>query len=101
MRRRPVSAGCKAPHASENFFWLGLAGLLIFPSIRKRLDQSSRDDLRLRASRSGNAAVLHDASEIPGTGQGYGLTETTGICTLDDPRHVEPGRVGPAIPESK
>jgi long-chain acyl-CoA synthetase len=26
------------------------------------------------------------------------LTETTGICTLDDPRHVEPGRVGPAIP---
>jgi len=29
--------------------------------------------------------------------QGYGLTETTGICTLDDPRHVEPGRVGPTI----
>ena len=29
--------------------------------------------------------------------QVYGLTETTGICTLDDPRHVEPGRVGPAI----
>ena len=29
--------------------------------------------------------------------QGYGLTETTAICTLDDPQHVEPGRVGPAI----
>ena len=29
--------------------------------------------------------------------QVYGLTETTGICTMDDPRHVEPGRVGPAI----
>ena len=28
----------------------------------------------------------------------YGLTETTAICTMDDPRHVEPGRVGPAIP---
>jgi long-chain acyl-CoA synthetase len=30
--------------------------------------------------------------------QVYGLTETTAICTLDDPGHVEPGRVGPAIP---
>jgi long-chain acyl-CoA synthetase len=29
--------------------------------------------------------------------QGYGLTETTALCTLDDPQHVEPGRVGPAI----
>ena len=30
--------------------------------------------------------------------QVYGLTETTGICTMDDPNHVAPGRVGPAIP---
>jgi long-chain acyl-CoA synthetase len=30
--------------------------------------------------------------------QVYGLTETTAICTLDDPEQVEPGRVGPAIP---
>src|SRR6185369_613360 len=30
--------------------------------------------------------------------QVYGLTETTAICTMDDPaRQVEPGRVGPAI----
>lgn len=29
--------------------------------------------------------------------QVYGLTETTGICTMDDPHHVVPGRVGPAI----
>lgn len=29
--------------------------------------------------------------------QVYGLTETTAICTLDDPRRFEPGRVGPAI----
>ena len=29
--------------------------------------------------------------------QVYGLTETTAICTMDDPRHVEPGTVGPAI----
>ena len=30
--------------------------------------------------------------------QVYGLTETTAICTMDDPGDVEPGRVGPAIP---
>jgi len=30
--------------------------------------------------------------------QVYGLTETTAICTMDDPRHPVPGRVGPAIP---
>jgi long-chain acyl-CoA synthetase len=29
--------------------------------------------------------------------QVYGLTETTAICTMDDPHQVEPGRVGPAI----
>ena len=29
--------------------------------------------------------------------QVYGLTETTGICTMDDPRHPVPGRVGPSI----
>lgn len=30
--------------------------------------------------------------------QVYGLTETTAICTMDDPRDFIPGRVGPAIP---
>jgi long-chain acyl-CoA synthetase len=30
--------------------------------------------------------------------QVYGLTETTGICAMDDPGHPVPGRVGPAIP---
>ena len=30
--------------------------------------------------------------------QVYGLTETTAICTMDDPAGFEAGRVGPAIP---
>jgi long-chain acyl-CoA synthetase len=30
--------------------------------------------------------------------QVYGLTETTGICTMDDPKNPVPGRVGPSIP---
>jgi long-chain acyl-CoA synthetase len=33
--------------------------------------------------------------------QVYGLTETTAICTMDHPRAVVPGKVGPAIPGSE
>jgi long-chain acyl-CoA synthetase len=86
----------KAPHAWD-FFWLGLAGLLIFPSIRKRLGPN------LRAMICGSAPLARETQlffmmlGIPVL-QGYGLTETTGICTLDGPNHVDPGRVGPAIP---
>lgn len=86
----------KAPHTWD-FFWLGLAGLLIFPSIRKRLGPN------LRAMICGSAPLARETQlffmmlGIPVL-QGYGLTETTGICTLDDPRHLEPGRVGPVIP---
>jgi long-chain acyl-CoA synthetase len=80
-----------------DFFWLGLAGLLIFPSIRKRLGPN------LRALICGSAPLARETQlffmmlGIPVL-QGYGLTETTGICTLDDPAHIEPGRVGPAVP---
>jgi long-chain acyl-CoA synthetase len=86
----------KAPHAWD-FFWLGLAGLLIFPSIRKRLGPN------LRALICGSAPLARETQlffVMLGIRvlQVYGLTETTAICTMDDPRHVEPGRVGPAIP---
>jgi long-chain acyl-CoA synthetase len=86
----------KAPKPWD-FFWLGLAGLVIFPSIRKRVGAN------LRAMICGSAPLARETQlffmmlGIPVL-QGYGLTETTGICTLDDPQHVEPGRVGPAIP---
>jgi long-chain acyl-CoA synthetase len=86
----------KAPHAWD-FFWLGLAGFLIFPSIRKRLGPN------LRALICGSAPLARETQlffMMLGIRvlQVYGLTETTAICTMDDPRHVEPGRVGPAIP---
>jgi long-chain acyl-CoA synthetase len=86
----------KAPH-SWDFFWLGLAGLLIFPSIRKRLGPN------LRALICGSAPLARETQlffMMLGIRvlQVYGLTETTAICTMDDPSHVEPGRVGPAIP---
>jgi len=85
----------KKPHPWD-FFWLGLAGLLIFPSIRKRLGPN------LRALICGSAPLARDTQlfflmlGIPVL-QVYGLTETTAICTMDDPRHIEPGFVVPAI----
>jgi long-chain acyl-CoA synthetase len=80
-----------------DFFWLGLAGTFIFPSVRKRLGPN------LRALICGSAPLARETQlffmmlGIPVL-QGYGLTETTGICTLDDPAYIEPGRVGPAVP---
>jgi long-chain acyl-CoA synthetase len=78
-------------------FWLAVAKALVFPAIRKKMIGAN-----LKALICGSAPLSLDTQlyfmmlGIPVL-QVYGLTETTGICTLDDPRHVEPGRVGPAI----
>jgi long-chain acyl-CoA synthetase len=77
--------------------WLGLARLLIFGKIKERFG------LHLRTLICGSAPLSPETQQfflmlgIPVL-QGYGLTETTGICTLDDPRApVEPGYVGTTI----
>lgn len=78
--------------------WLALAKLLIFTKIRARFGGN------LRGLVCGSAPLAPETQEffamlgIP-IWQVYGLTETCGICTMDDPRVAsEPGRVGPAIP---
>jgi long-chain acyl-CoA synthetase len=77
--------------------WLALAGTMIFPTIRKKMIGDN-----LKALICGSAPLNVDTQlyfkmlDIPVL-QVYGLTETTAICTMDDPRHIEPGRVGPAI----
>jgi long-chain acyl-CoA synthetase len=77
--------------------WLGLAEAGIFPTIRRRMIGPN-----LKALICGSAPLNLETQlffmmlGIPVL-QVYGLTETTAICTMDDPRHVEPGRVGPAI----
>jgi long-chain acyl-CoA synthetase len=77
--------------------WLGIANLLIFPSIRKGLGP------QLKALICGSAPLAVETQKFfmmigIKVLQAYGLTETTAICTLDDPASVEPGFVGPAIP---
>jgi long-chain acyl-CoA synthetase len=77
--------------------WLWLANSLVFPAIRKKMAGEN-----LRALICGSAPLAHETQDyfsmlgIPVL-QVYGLTETTGICTMDDPRHPVTGRVGPAI----
>jgi long-chain acyl-CoA synthetase len=77
--------------------WLALARAVVFPTIRKKMIGS-----RLRGLICGSAPLSLETQlyfmmlGIPVL-QVYGLTETTAICTMDEPGHVEPGRVGPAI----
>jgi long-chain acyl-CoA synthetase len=79
-------------------FWIVLANRLVLPTIRKKMIGN-----RLRALICGSAPLNVDTQlffmmlGIPVL-QVYGLTETTAICTMDDPdARVIPGRAGPAI----
>jgi len=78
-------------------FWLVLGRGLLFRKIHERFGPN------LRALICGSAPLAPETQQfflmlgIPVL-QAYGLTETTGICTLDDPRvPVEPGYVGSVI----
>jgi len=77
--------------------WLGIANSVVFPAIRKKMMGPN-----LKALICGSAPLNVETQlyfmmlGIPVL-QVYGLTETTAICTMDDPGRVDPGRVGPAI----
>src|SRR5262249_40033905 len=76
--------------------WLALAERTVFGAIRKPLGSN------LKALICGSAPLAKETQlfflmlGVPVL-QVYGLTETTAICTMDHPQHVEPGCVGPAI----
>jgi long-chain acyl-CoA synthetase len=77
--------------------WLGIAKAIVFPTIRRKMIGP-----HLKALICGSAPLSVETQlyfimlGIPVL-QVYGLTETTAICTMDEPGHVEPGWVGPAI----
>jgi long-chain acyl-CoA synthetase len=76
---------------------LALARALVFRPIRKKIGPN------LRALICGSAPLAKETQlffmmlGLPVL-QVYGLTETTAICTMDDPECVVPGKVGPAVP---
>src|SRR5579864_4013657 len=91
MRRKEQNATTADP------VWLWLGNTLVFPAIRKKMLGQN-----LKALISGSAPLTPETQDyfsMLGISvlQVYGLTETTGICTMDDPNHVATGRVGPAI----
>ncbi|HXR18189.1 MAG TPA: AMP-binding protein [Terriglobales bacterium] len=87
----------KGKHSFADSAWLELAKAAVFPTIRKKMIGS-----QLKALICGSAPLNVETQlyfmmlGIPVL-QCYGLTETTAICTMDNPGSVEPGRVGPAI----
>jgi long-chain acyl-CoA synthetase len=77
--------------------WFALADTLIFSSIKKKIGPN------IKALICGSAPLPKETQlffSMLGIRvlQVYGLTETTAICTMDDPHDFTPGRVGPAIP---
>jgi long-chain acyl-CoA synthetase len=77
--------------------WLAMGRRLIFAKVKERFGGN------VRALICGSAPLAVETQEFfmmlgISVLQVYGLTETTAICTMDDPRApVEPGYVGPAI----
>jgi long-chain acyl-CoA synthetase len=69
----------------------------MFPAIRKSLGPNLKALICGSAPLSVETQLFFVMLGIPVL-QVYGLTETTGPCTMDDPDHFEAGRVGPAIP---
>jgi long-chain acyl-CoA synthetase len=83
---------------SADGFWLWLANTIVFSKIRKKMVGGN-----LKALICGSAPLTPETQDyfrmlgIPVL-QVYGLTETTGILTMDDPGNPVPARVGPSIP---
>jgi long-chain acyl-CoA synthetase len=78
--------------------WLGLANALVFPAIRKKMIGRNLKALICGSAPLSAETQLYFMMLGIRVLQVYGLTETTAICTMDDPNQVEVGRVGPAIP---
>jgi long-chain acyl-CoA synthetase len=78
--------------------WLGLANRLVFPAIRKKMLGKNLKALICGSAPLNPETQLYFMMLGIRVLQVYGLTETTAICTMDDPNRVEVGRVGPAIP---
>lgn len=73
-----------------------LANRLMFQEIRKGVGANLKALICGSAPLSPETQLFFTMLGIPVL-QVYGLTETTAICTLDDPHSVEPGHVGHAI----
>jgi long-chain acyl-CoA synthetase len=76
--------------------WLTLANWTMFPAIRKTVGPNVKALICGSAPLAVETQLFFLMLGIPVL-QVYGLSETTAICTMDDPNRLEAGRVGSAI----
>jgi long-chain acyl-CoA synthetase len=76
--------------------WLTLANWIMFPAIRKTVGPNVKALICGSAPLAVETQLFFLMLGIPVL-QVYGLSETTAICTMDDPNRPEAGRVGSAI----
>jgi long-chain acyl-CoA synthetase len=76
---------------------LAVARRIMFPAIRTNIGPNLKALICGSAPLSADTQLFFMMIGIPVL-QVYGLTETTAICTMDEPGKVEPGRVGRAVP---
>lgn len=77
--------------------WLKLASSVVFPTIRKKMIGENLKALICGSAPLALETQLYFMMLGISVLQVYGLTETTAICTMDEPGRVTPGRTGPAI----
>jgi long-chain acyl-CoA synthetase len=77
--------------------WLALAQAMVFPTIRKKMIGSNLKALICGSAPLAPETQLYFMMMDIAVLQVYGLTETTAICTMDEPGQAVPGWVGPAI----
>lgn len=77
--------------------WLWVGRRTMFPAIRRGIGRNVKALICGSAPLALETQLFFMMLGIPVL-QVYGLTETTAICTLDEPGDFEPGRVGRAIP---
>jgi long-chain acyl-CoA synthetase len=76
--------------------WLSMGNSMLFPTIRANVGPNLKAIICGSAPLAIETQLFFMMIGIPVL-QVYGLTETTAICTMDDPKSPEPGRVGSAI----
>ena len=74
--------------------WLALANTMVFPTIRKKMIGPNLNALICGSAPLNLETQLYFLMLGIPVLQVYGLTETTAICTMDDPQHVSPGGWG-------
>lgn len=74
---------------------IAVANAVVFRTIRKKVGPNVKALICGSAPLAKETQLFFMMLGIPVL-QVYGLTETTAICTMDDPERVTPGRVGPA-----